>query len=44
MSDFPWVDPGDTGYEIERFDPAVDSAPSGEGDDCTGEEDPDGAG
>lgn len=40
--DFPWIDPADTGYEVEPYDPA-DEAPEGDpAHDCTGEGDDDG--
>lgn len=36
--DFPWLDPADTGYEVEPYDPETDEAPRGHGGGvCAGE-------
>ncbi len=42
--DFPWIDPADTGYEVEPYDPADEAPPGdvGEVADCAGEGDDDG--
>ncbi len=37
-ADFPWIDPADTGYTVEEFDPERDTAPAGGPDDCSGHE------
>jgi hypothetical protein len=36
LADFPWVDPDDTGYEVEPYEPETDVAPAGGAEVCSG--------
>lgn len=39
LDSFAWLDPDDSGYEVEPFDPDRDTAPEGAEHDCAGEGD-----